>query len=215
MRAVFSQAERSNTRRIGSLAASSVVHCLVLYLLLRSPQPRFVKPSALAWGAHGTSTQLVYVLRPGTESAAASKAAPEHPLVAPTRRSKRQKPEVSKTKPADPLDPQLSAESARAGSPLGSMAQGSLEGHDVRPALPLVFPDVSRSDIPSGVQGDVVVEITIDERGNVVATKVLQPLGHGLEERVVAVLHDWRFRPATMDGVAIPSQQDVHFHFPS
>jgi len=208
---VFSQIQRSNTRRIGSLAASSVVHCLVLYLLIRSPHARFLKPSALAWGSRGTSSQLVYVPRPGIESAAASKAAPERPLLAPARRSKRQKPEVSKTEPGE----SLSAESARAGSPLGSMAQGPLEGHDVRPALPLVFPDVSRSDIPPGVQGDVVVEITIDERGNVVATKVLQPLGHGLEERVVGVLHDWRFRPATMDGVAIPSQQDVHFHFPS
>jgi hypothetical protein len=27
------------------------------------------------------------------------------------------------------------------------------------------------------------------------------------------VLENWRFRPATRDGVAIPSKQDVYFHF--
>jgi TonB family protein len=65
------------------------------------------------------------------------------------------------------------------------------------------------------VIGDVVVEVTIDERGTVTATRVVQPLGYGLEDKVIAVLRNWRFMPATMDGVAIPSQQDVHFHFPS
>jgi protein TonB len=44
---------------------------------------------------------------------------------------------------------------------------------------------------------------------------VLKGLGHGIEEQVVAALRNWRFRPAMMDGRAIPSQQDVYFHFPS
>jgi len=31
----------------------------------------------------------------------------------------------------------------------------------------------------------------------------------------VATLKGWRFKPATVDGIAISSRQDVHFHFPS
>ena len=61
----------------------------------------------------------------------------------------------------------------------------------------------------------MIVEVTIDVQGNVVETKVLQALGHGIEEKVLAALRNWRFRPAMMDGRAIPSQQDVYFHFPS
>ena len=105
----------------------------------------------------------------------------------------------------------------RAGSPFGSLAQGPATGHDIRPALPLVFPNpaILPWQVPSGVEGNVIVEVTIDEQGNVTETKVLQGLGHGIEEKVVAALRNWRFRPAIMDGRAIASQQDVYFHFPS
>jgi len=64
-------------------------------------------------------------------------------------------------------------------------------------------------------RGDVIVEITIDILGNVVGTKLLQGIGYGVDDVVLATVQKWRFRPATEDGAAIPSQQDVHFHFPS
>ncbi len=85
------------------------------------------------------------------------------------------------------------------------------------PALPEVFPDppVSRSDIPAGVQGDVIVEVTIDEQGNVVQTKLLQGIGYGIEQKVLSVLPRWHFRPASKDGVTIASQHIVYFHYPS
>ena len=61
----------------------------------------------------------------------------------------------------------------------------------------------------------MIVEISIDAQGIVVAERLLQGLGHGVDERVIAVLRDWRYRPATRNGVPIPSKYDVHFHFPS
>jgi protein TonB len=106
---------------------------------------------------------------------------------------------------------------AEAGSEQGSGYDGDTSGYEVKPALPVTFQDLKiyRSDLPSGVQGDVIVEITIDAQGAVVEEKLLQGLGHGVDERVIAVLHDWRFHPATRNGVAISSKHDVHFHFPS
>jgi TonB family protein len=68
---------------------------------------------------------------------------------------------------------------------------------------------------PPGLKGDVIVEVTIDEKGNIISTRLLSGLGHGVDERVVAVVQNWRYNPATRDGLPIPSQQDVHFHFPS
>ena len=59
------------------------------------------------------------------------------------------------------------------------------------------------------------MEVTIDEKGNVADTKVLESLGYGLEDKVLEALKNWRFTPATMNGIAIASRQDVHFHFPS
>lgn len=106
---------------------------------------------------------------------------------------------------------------AEAGSENGSAYDGSASGEEVKPALPAAFQDLKiyRSELPSGLQGDVIVEITIDARGAVVEERLLQGLGHGVDERVIAVLRDWRFHPATRNGVAIPSKHDVHFHFPS
>jgi len=48
-----------------------------------------------------------------------------------------------------------------------------------------------------------------------VQTRVLQTVGYGLEVVVVDTLRQWRFIPAKVDGVAVASRQDVHFHFPS
>ena len=78
------------------------------------------------------------------------------------------------------------------------------------------FPDppVSRSDIPAGVQGDVIVEVTIDAEGNVVQNKLLQGIGYGIEQKVLSVLPRWHFRPASKDGVTIASQHIVYFHYP-
>ncbi len=61
----------------------------------------------------------------------------------------------------------------------------------------------------------MIVEVTIDTQGNVTETRVLQSLQQEIDDKVIATLRNWRFRPATVDGVAISSRQDVHFHFPS
>ena len=108
-------------------------------------------------------------------------------------------------------------QTARAGSAYGSLADGPTDGREIRPALPVAFvnPEVSRSELPPGVQGDVVVEVTIDARGNIVEKRILQRLGYGIDEKVLAALEGWRFTPATQDGVPIPSQHDIHFHFPN
>ena len=107
-------------------------------------------------------------------------------------------------------------EPARAGTPIGSLYHGPGSGNEARPALPLVFPDPAvYSWQLGGLQGDVIVEVTIDEQGNVTETRVLQSLQQNIDDKVIATLKSWRFRPATVDGVAISSRQDVHFHFPS
>ena len=83
--------------------------------------------------------------------------------------------------------------------------------------MPFVFPDppVSRSDLPEGVSGKVIVEITIGELGNVIDTKLLQGLHPSIDAKVIATVKLWRFRPATRDGHAIASKQDALFTYPS
>ena len=76
---------------------------------------------------------------------------------------------------------------------------------------PSPAPDLSM--LPRGVQGDVVVDVTIDPSGKVADLAVLHTLGYGIESSVIGTLKTWTFRPATKDGTPIASVQELHFHF--
>jgi TonB family protein len=62
-------------------------------------------------------------------------------------------------------------------------------------------------------EGNVVVEVTIDQLGQIVSKTVLQSMGPKLDEKALAALENWRFRPATRNGAPIASKQDCIFHF--
>jgi periplasmic protein TonB len=215
---MFAQSQPVIDRRwTYSRLVSLAVHGIFLGVLLYEPRPIFVTPSSVVLGTGHDSGGVVYLVAAASPSSANPKSAITIPSAAPKVRPKPRKTEAAAVKPEETPATNAMTETARAGSPYGSLANGLTTGHEVRPALPISFADprVSASELPGGMQGDVVVEITIDAGGNIVETKVLKRLGYGLEEKVLAALQNWRFRPATRDGVAIPSQQYVYFHFPS
>ena len=195
---MFQIPQPKNSRKRMALAVSLIAHCLVVYFWLNRA-PMFIQPSSVAWGIHGNSANLIYFPRVAEPANTAKKVR--------FRPQTKQKPVIQTPPPV---------ESARAGSPEGSLAQGPVTGVEASPALPLVFPDPSIFPWQlQGLQGDVIVEVTIDEHGTVTETKVVQSLQSDIDEKVIATLKNWRFRPASVDGVAISSRQDVHFHFPS
>jgi protein TonB len=204
-------------RRWGvSFSASLAIHAFVIAVLCWPKASIFVKPILLAHGEGGSAAPVSLVLyvpsdlqlAEATKLPLLSLPASAHKKPQKTKLRKRTNVLEAEDKPSSP---------AEAGSGQGSAYDGPTSGDEVKPALPVAFQDlkIPRSDLPSGVQGDVIVEITIDAQGAVVEERLLQGLGHGVDERVIAVLHDWRFRPATRNGMAISSKHDVHFHFPS
>jgi periplasmic protein TonB len=50
----------------------------------------------------------------------------------------------------------------------------------------------------SGVQGTVIVEAVIDEKGSVTNVRVLRGLPMGLDKAAVEAIQQWRFKPATL-----------------
>jgi len=103
---------------------------------------------------------------------------------------------------------------APAGLPYGTLGSASTFGDEIRPALPMTTSDpvVYPWERPDS-EGNVVVEITIDERGEIVRKSVLESAGPALDNKVLAALENWHFRPATRNGIAIASKQDAIFHF--
>ena len=198
-----------------SVSLASLIHGLVLVVLCWPTAPVFVKPNWLAHGEGGSATPVSVVLYVPDDLQLAELSKPPLLSLPASAQTKTQRTKLRKR--TNVLERDKPSTSAEAGSELGSAYDGPTTGEEVKPALPVTFQDlrIPRSELPSGVQGDVIVEITIDAAGSVVEEKLLQGLGHGVDERVIAVLRDWHFRPATRNGVAIPSKHDVHFHFPS
>jgi len=177
----------------------------------------FVRPALIARGDGGSATPSSVVLYVPTDVQIAASSSPPLLSLPATSRKKPQKTKLRKRNNVIE-EADKAPNPAEVGSENGSAYDGLASGDEVKPALPVAFQDlkIPRSELPGGIQGgDVIVEITIDAQGAVVEERLLQGLGHGVDERVIAVLRDWRFHPATRNGVAIPSKHDVHFHFPS
>lgn len=200
---------------------SAALHCLLLVLLARTtcsklPATTFVISSDLVLGKTNPSAAVGYVSQRGVNWSGVQRHTARDEILGtdttrPKRHQRHQIPPV--TAPRDNADT-ATGESKRLGSPFGSLAKGPIVGYVVKPALPIIFPDVPRSGIPPSIDGNVVAEITIDKHGYVVETVILQSLGREIDTRVIETLNNWQFTPATMDGVAIASKQDVYFHFP-
>jgi TonB family protein len=211
------------SQKIGSglprraLMFSLALHGAFAGWLLWQPEPMLIQRSAVQLGENGGSLGLVYL--PTDASLRLPVNEESHSLKYVAARTKTRPPKPRHVAPhqSDEHPTDAQAQGATAGSPNGDSDMGPIYGIAALPALPTKYPDpqVSRSELPPGVVGDVVVEITIDSAGNVVNRKLLQSIGYGIDEKVMAVLENWHFRPATFNGAPVASRQDVHFHFPS
>jgi TonB family protein len=216
-------------QQIRSLSVSLTLHGLFLGFLLHAPTPTVISPSLTLQGKNGPSVTQLYWPSQAEASVEESKSRSDaertrHRKVADARLIWKRKNEKRTNPPdASPTETVASSDSKSpdpnspippAGSQYGSLYNGTL-GHEVRPALPVASaePVVSPADLVGGIEGSVVVEITIDDKGNIVEKTVVQSLRPAIDAKVLAALENWHFLPATRDGVAIPSKQDVYYHF--
>ena len=216
-------------RRLTS--ASLALHGVVLAWLLHAPEPQLLTPSSVALGRNGSAIADLYwpAEMPddsNTSSASSATESYRHQRLTNEKLIWKQTSKSAKLNAALPLSrPEMPHPSATetlpklghgapAGPPYGALSNGPAFGDEIRPALPVATADPIAYpwELPPS-EGNVVVEITIDERGEIVRKTVLQSLGPGLDEKVMAALESWHFNPATRNGVAIASKQDAIFHF--
>ena len=196
-----------------AIVFSAGVHILALCALLYRPEPRLLQPESSLRGEGGSGRSSIALIAPGFSAAPTSKSAELRTQQAILAR--RQKSHPTPKAQAAALDKPLKP--GMPGFVLGSLSSGLPSDHDVRVALPIIAPDppITRAKLPDWLRGDVIIEVTIDEQGNVVKTVVLETVGYGLEDTIIETLKRWQFTPAMIDGVKVASRQDVHFHFPS
>lgn len=66
------------------------------------------------------------------------------------------------------------------------------------------------------VEGKVIVRGEVDEAGRLTGARVIKPLGYGLDERALRCAEQWRFQPATRDGVPtrVSIAIEINFRLP-
>ncbi len=61
-------------------------------------------------------------------------------------------------------------------------------------------PEFTNEARSAGVDGRVIVEVQVDDRGEVIGTKIVKGLGHGLDEASLEAARRTHFQPATRCG---------------
>lgn len=198
------------------LVISFVLHGLLVGYLCWQPEPPLINRNMVLAGENDSSIGLVYL---PTDSSLRIPVNEESRNLKYTRPTHRRVIKTRHTSPhqTDEHPTEAKVQAPAMGSTNGDSDVGPVSGAGAFPALPVKFPDphISAGELPPGVAGDVVVEVTIDVAGNIVNKKVLVSIGYGIDEKVLSVLEQWHFRPATINGMPVASRQDVHFHFPS
>ena len=222
----------TSTRQRRVLAGSLALHALLFAWLLHTPEPLLLTASSVAVGHNGkVVTQLYFP----TQSPDDSKTSSSDRASEVYRRQRLGhekviwKPTPTQARlplPSTPPTPSAAEDNAKiamlsklghgaqAGLPYGGLPGGPIYGDEIRPALPITTSDpvVYPWQRPES-EGKEVIEITIDERGEIVRKTVLQSLGPEIDEKCLAALESWHFQPATHNGVPIPSKQDAIFPF--
>jgi TonB family protein len=62
-------------------------------------------------------------------------------------------------------------------------------------------------------QGSLVLLVKVSEEGGAADLKVLNGLPFGLNQKALSTVRTWRFRPATLDGKAVPVQVPIEVTF--
>jgi protein TonB len=212
---------RSTASTLLSIAAHAVVAAVIVISLRMHPVQVFSLPGTDL----GTRVELTYlpgrapVPAPHPEVRVKPKAV-SGPEIAPSPAALAKAPDAVHLPPLPHLTvteatPSPNVASPASATPDSSSGSDSFGAGSIQIALttysPSPAPDLSA--LPHGIQGDVVVDVTIDPNGKVAELAVLHTLGYGIESSVIGTLKTWTFRPATKDGAPIASVQELHFHF--
>ncbi|MGA3349354.1 MAG: TonB family protein [Candidatus Sulfotelmatobacter sp.] len=228
---MFNQLSSESTNQRRMLAGSLVFHAFLLIWLLHVQEPQLLTASSIAIGHNGKLLTQIYF--PSATPDDSSKSSPDratesyrhqrlgHEKLILKQNSAQAK--LSLPQAPAPSSAQDKSEvatlsklghGAPAGLPYGSLPGGPVYGDEIRPALPIttVDPVVYPWELPDA-EGNVVVEITIDERGEIVRKNILRSMGDKLDQKFLAALDSWHFQPAMHNGIAIASKQDAIFHY--
>jgi TonB family protein len=98
------------------------------------------------------------------------------------------------------------------GGPEGVFTSG-IGGVTAPSVLFQVEPQYSEEARKAKISGVVVLELIVDPNGHARGIHVLHGAGVGLDEKAIEAVQQWRFKPGTKAGKAVPVQARVEVNF--
>ncbi|HTW48854.1 MAG TPA: TonB family protein [Acidobacteriaceae bacterium] len=201
--------DASRPRGRGSVAASCAAHGVALALVYLALHAGRAYPTYTE--SRCCSTALYW-----SPSAANSGAKPQ-PVAHKVQRAPSS---VAAAKPKIAEAPAAAMQQAATQTGMSSPQQlatlGTGDGSEnAEPALPLYYPSpgiTDRSLLPV-VKQNIVVDVNISAMGDVTDEKLVRGLGNALDQLVLATVKSWRFHPATVNGTAVASVEELVFPF--
>jgi len=89
-----------------------------------------------------------------------------------------------------------------------------LTGVTTAPALVYkIEPEFSEEARKARFEGTVVLWAEVDPSGRAVNVRVLRSVGLGLDEKAIAAVTQWRFKPGTRNGRPVPMPATIEVNF--
>lgn len=201
----FAERRRTST---SSLALSLATHGALLLIGFLALHPRHIRP--IFAESRCCSTTLYWSPNAGVHAPKQkTDAHQQHRAPLPTHSTQ----PVLASAPVAPKNPTVE-NGQTSPQQLASMGVGASD-ENAEPALPVYRPApgvTDRSLLPDKEQ-NIVVEVEISALGDVTGEKLLHGLGNALDQVVLQTVKGWRFRPATLNGTAVASTEDLVFPF--
>ena len=96
---------------------------------------------------------------------------------------------------------------------LGSAPLARADGKEPPVPVRTVAPHYPSAQQRAGVSGLVTVRCSIDTHGDVVGTEVMKVSDPAFERPAIVALQKWKFKPGTLDGVAIATMAVIPVKF--
>lgn len=78
------------------------------------------------------------------------------------------------------------------------------------------LPVISAEQLPPHYEQYVIVEVTVNSEGRVADARVVSgEVDTKIQQSLLAAIREFKYRPATREGIPIPSQCDIVIHIPT
>ncbi|MGB7264025.1 MAG: TonB family protein [Terracidiphilus sp.] len=100
------------------------------------------------------------------------------------------------------------------GSGMAQAGNGS-DSEDAHPAFPIFSPRPAVTDraLLPAAEERIVVDVKVNELGDVVSEDLVKGMGNQLDQIVLETVKSWRFQPATVNGKPVTTEAELIFPF--